>query len=981
MLNFSPGFDTKTWADEYWENHAFEPLDDPEYLPGETGRINWTVHGVNGTSEKPNKERVMRSPSVLIGGHYWNIKYYPRGNPNEGTEQLSIYLECSNQPYEIEKNQDSPTKDEPRNPNEQHRSRSNRNSDTGPASSRDELPEVVDSMAVESDETHVPVESGNPIPSPLWNLAEPNSDSAVPWEVAAQISCVIYNPEEPRVNVSQKSSHRYCSENPDWGWTRFHGPWDEIHKRQRFKRQALLRNDTLSFTAYIRIVHDDTGALWWHPPKDKTEWNSMARIGLKRLVHEKFYSSALIAALSSWLYFTPIRNLISNTQIPDLFTQLGSRPKPMIEALQCLVYEAFDPSQAASSFKASLDEVANIISWYGEDSGASKIDVIATWETLRRILNCEASGVKKVAEAKDLFRDICTLKISGTKLENHLRSDGAGTQEPTTNEPVSTQEATASAFQTKPNGIRHTLYEDPQLNEQYPSILQVELHRQMYCVKTRRWKKLTHHIKIDETVTIHPCQFRDPMHYTLYGMIIHSGALEANDYYSVIRPAGPGTRWIKYAGGKDPKGVTRLTTKQACEAHEGRGQGTEGTAAVAYIVLYVRTDSLSTVLNMSLQSRESPTSGPLDMSSSAVTMAVDHSEKERRVSCLVYSSDIFKGYAGRGILDPWDPPASSHPGLRPIIEHEFEVSTTLADVERYLVETRREAGENTRFRIWLLDTKPRSSVRGSPPFVLALGGGKRLDELVADYGGCRFWLQAISADEAKDMLQPENSTAGPSSNAFSESMEVLEGPTTASNANHLDVSLRGQAPPNSNGESQHVLSGRATQMTSMGGSQTAASSSTPENPMSRDVSSAGQAHESSISEDVSMDESRDGELRGPAAPVSHEVPSLSWVSSTDQPPRAHLERVYILIKVFDSNSQTLCGIGGLFAKREEKIGEVIRRFLSLDAKDKFDVYNEKSLLLHEKDQVNLNGSFEEIDNSLFLDGSVFIVQHRSQAAE
>ena len=938
------------------------------------------MHGVNGTAEKPNKERVMRSPSVLIGGHYWNIKYYPRGNPNEGTEQLSIYIECSNLPYEDAKREGSPAKNEPQNTNEQQGSGSTQPSQTGPASSREELSEVVDSMAVESNEAHVPVENGNLIPSPLWSSTEPGSDAAVPWEVAAQISCVIYNPQEPRVNVSQKSSHRYCNENPDWGWTRFHGPWDEIHKRQRFKRQALLRNDTLSFTAYIRIVHDDTGALWWHPPKDKNEWNTMARIGLKRLVHETSHSSALIAALSSWLYLSPVRNLINDTPIPDLFTQPGCRPKPMIDALQCLVHEAFDPSQAASPFKASLDEVASIIQWYGEDSCGSKTDVIATWETLRRILNCEASGVKKAAEAKDLFRDMWTLKLSGTKLEKDLDSHGARTPEPASAEASSTQEAVLSAFQTRSQGICHSLYQEPPTDEQYPSVLQVELHRQMYCAKTRRWKKLTHHIGIDETVTIHPRQFRVPMHYTLYGMIIHSGALEANDYYSVIRPAGPGTRWIKYAGGKDPKGVTRLTTKQACEAHEGRGQGTEGTAAVAYIVLYVRTDSLSKILMMSPQSRESTTPGSLDFLNSAVNMAVDRSEKERRVTCLVYSSDLFKGYTGRGILDPWDPPTSSEHGLRLIVEHNFKASETLADVEHYLTDIRRKAGESTCFRIWLLDTKPRSSVRGSPRFTLALGAGKRLDELVVAYGGCRFWLQSLSADEAKDMLQSENPPIGPPPNSLSEPMEVLEGLST-SNANRSDEAMRGQAPPNSDGEPPHVSSGSSTQTPSHGGSQTAASSSTPGNPRPLDVSSTSHAHETSTSEDVQMDESREGEPRGSAASPARGGPSLSWVSSTEQPPRAHIERVYILIKIFDCTSQTLCGIGGLFAKREGKIGEVIRQFLSLDAKDKFDVYNERSLLLHEKDRVNLNGSFEGNDNSLFLDGSVFVVQHRSPAAE
>lgn len=978
-------------TDEHWERYTYEPLDDPEYLAGETGRINWTVQGVNGTAEKPNKERVMRSPSVLVGGHYWNIKYYPRGNPNEGTEQLSIYIECSNLPYESETSEDAPAKDEPQGRDEQQRSRSTHHSETSARSSHGELPEAADLMAVEGNEAQVPLENGNLIHPSQPSSTEPNLDASAVWEVAAQISCVIYNPEEPRVNVSQKSSHRYCNENPDWGWTRFHGPWDEIHKRQRLKRQALLRNDTLSFTAYIRIVHDDTGALWWHPPKEKTEWNSMARIGLKRLVHETSHSSALIAALSSWLYLSPIRSLINNTQIPDLLTQPKNRPKPMIEALQRLVHEAFDPVEATSSYKASLDEIANIISWYGEDSYSSKSDVVATWETLRRILSYEASNVTKVAEAEDLFSEIWTLKQFDTNLEKTLDIEKDKTQEATGAEPSSTQEILELAFQTKSQGIDNTVYERRQHDEQYPPVLQVELHRQSYCAHARRWKKLTHHIRIDETVTIRPSQLRTQMHYTLYGMIVHSGALEANDYYSVIRPGGPDTTWIKYAGGKDPKGVTRLTTKQAREIHEGRGQGTEGTAAVAYIVLYVRTDSLSKILRRIHPSQVSLTSGSLDMSGSAAVMAADHAAKGRRVSCLVYSSDIFKDYSGRGILDPWDSPTSSDHCPCPILEHEFEASKTLADVEQYLIDIRKASNDAKRFRLWLLDTKPRSSVRGSPRFALALGAGKRLDELVTNYGGCRFWLQALSTDEAEDMMRLESPPVRPPPTSLSEPMEAVEGPST-SNLSHPDETLPAQAPLSSDGEplQQHgdnVSSEGSTQTPEARDTPNAANASTLGNPGPLDNFATNHAHETSIGEDVPMGESREddpreGEPSDTAAPPAREELSLSWVSCwTEQPPRAHIERVYILIKLFDCTHETLCGIGGLFAKREEKIGEVIRRFLCLDPMDKFDVYNERSLHLYEKDRVNVNGSFEGIDNSLFLDGNIFIVQHRSPATE
>jgi hypothetical protein len=974
------GVCAKILADEHWEKYTYEPLDDPEYIAGETGRITWTVEGVNGTADRPNKERVMRSPSIPIGDYYWNIKYYPRGNPNEGTEQLSVYIECSSTPYEDDKSDGPAAKDESQSADEHHLG-STQQPEPCPGGSHGDLPEAADSMAVEDNGAQIPDETENISHPSQSSSTEPSPDVTMPWEVAAQISCVVYNPAEPRVNVSQKSSHRYCNENPDWGWTRFHGPWDEIHKRQRFKRQALLRNDTLSFTAYIRIVQDETGALWWHPPKDKTEWDSMARIGLKRLVHEKFHLSALIAALSTWLYLSPVQDLISNAQIPDHFTQPKNRIKPMIDALQQLVLELFGSDKATSSYKTPLDEIAKIISWYGEDSHSSKSDVIATWEMLRRILSYEASDVKNVAEASDLFSDIWTLRQVNTEIEKNLHLEGDEPQESTRFEPPSTQEAVELACERSFQGTGN---EPRQPKEQYPSVLQVELHRQSYCPRARRWKKLTHHIRIDETITVHPSQFRAQMHYTLYGMIVHSGALEANDYYSVIRPAGPGTAWIKYAGGKDPKGVTRLTTKQAREAHEGRGQGTEGTAAVAYVVVYIRTDSLSNMLRPVHQSLELNSSGSADIFSLAATMAVDNVEKEKKVSFLVYPSDMFKSYTGRGILDPWDPQSTSDYSSSPILEYELEASKTLADVEQYLIETRQQAGKSNRFRVWQLATKPRSSVRGLPRFALALREGTRLDELVAIYGGCRFWLQAISPDEAADLISSESPPVAMPPTSASEPMEAIEGSST-SNPNRPDAITQEQAGERSGEQSsqQHgdeVLPQSPTHTLDDLGSQNAVNSPGPESSRLVDDAATNQGRESPGGEDVPMSESREGGPRESGAPARGQ-PSLSWISSTEHPPSAHMERVYILIKVFDCISQTLRGAGGLFAKREEKIGEVIRRFLSLDSQEKIDVYNERSLLLCEKDRVNVRGSFEGIDNSLFLDGSVFIVQCRPTATE
>ncbi len=227
----------------------------------------------------------MRSPQALIGGLYWNIKYYPRGN--EGTHNMSVYIECSSSPHDNDSDEDSDidAASEP---------------DSGAQASI--AAPLVNATTDVSSAPQAPNETVEaPRPSqevPVADVDAGGDTDRARWEAAAQIGCVVYNPNETRVHVFRKSSHHFNPQNPDWGWTRFHGPWESIHLRQRNERQALLRNDTLVFSAYIRIVKDETNSLWYHAPKDGPNWESFERIGVKSLATGSSRDNHIIAAIS-----------------------------------------------------------------------------------------------------------------------------------------------------------------------------------------------------------------------------------------------------------------------------------------------------------------------------------------------------------------------------------------------------------------------------------------------------------------------------------------------------------------------------------------------------------------------------------------------------------------------------------------------------------------------------------------------------------
>ena len=914
---------------EHWERKAFEPLDDPEYVPGEGHRISWTVVGVHGTPDKPNKAKFMRSPSVLIDGFYWNIKYYPHGN--DGTEQLSIYIECSPTPYETAEAEAKKADTEEK-----------KAATPAPALSADQgaIP-VIDPEASASDnapappaEEAAPSVSVNAAPSAHADDMEATPTSVKklepeeeePWGIPAQISCVIYNPNEPRVNFSQKGCHRFYNDNPDWGWTRFHGPWDEIHKRQRYQRQALLRNDTLSMTAYIRTFKDDTKALWWHPPKDKAEWDCMTMTGVRSFdCHHQ--STALIAAISSWLHLTPIVDLIRNMHVPDPIWEANLRMRPAYEYLQDILD---GDTGAAFTEERELDllPLLKTLNFYGADVDG-KMDVVMIWETLRRILNFEASGLNTVAECKssgnNMFNDVLVLKQpdpfgndTNPSYQPQLRQIEA--QE---SEAHSVQETIdlASHYKEKAFRMWRSFAGEEQNLVQNPAVLQIELHRQRFLKEARKWKKLTHRVELNETVVFNSYE------YTLYGMIVHSGDLESKDYYSVIRPEGPGTRWLKYAGDNSHRKVEILTTKKAIYAHEGVGMSADGTAAVAYIALYVRTDRLSSVLCTPFKSKSLPqvvvekSSGTITAGDGGLSDSKDNEEEmQEDMPVYVYGSELFNEHTGRGLCDPW---VEQNRGNW-VKEFKFPPKTTISEIKKTLID--KAPGH---VRLWPMFTMV-SGANAYPSLNFGNNAENSLEEIASQTGGCRFWMFSGGPDST-------GATASPPAQPASEEQHARVAAEAAQRAALL-AAIRAEAAVD-----RIIATGDDTEMAEAANTL---------------------------------------QQEGLAATITHDRQSLqqsSGMLSSESSNTTPTRTTYFLVKLFDTESQSLRGMGSHVVKSEAKISEEVKKLLKVDSHESWDLWIEQGLHIRPKDQIKSNATFEGIFGG--ANGNIIIAQRHLTSAQ
>ena len=848
----------------------------------------------------------MKSPSVLIGGYYWGIKVFPRGN--DGSPLMSVYIECS--PYPNDDQAAEPSKDG--------------QADQDPKTALPEpLPKDTPRDAAYSGDTPTAPESAvRPVREQgKGKQIADEAPEGVPkpnlkWEVPAQILCVAYNPDEPRVNAFERGDHRFHHKTTDWGWRRFCGPWKVLHLRAPNQRQALLRNDTLSFTAYVRTVEDTTGALFWHAPSGEPAWDHHERLGLNRLISKDVGSSAAVSALSTWLHLYPFSDSLKSLQEAQ---EKDRRDRPLFDDLEFYRKELMSTSQDAEhdiDFQHSVE----YIDWY--DAVQCEADVIAFWDILRRALSSEASGVKPMSKAKDFFKDILMLKQPDAGKQAYAASDHADGSLKNF-EPCSVQEAVnlAMAYEGKEDRVWKTFDGLNQSLTEPPSVLQVELHRQKYDVKARKWEKSSHRIGLDANVSLASSSLNSRYEYSLFGIVVHSGSLESKDYYSIVRPDGPGTRWIKYAGDKADRGVECLTTKQAIEAHEGGGDA-ESTSAVAYIATYVRSDLVAKVgkrpecetavadaVSTEPQKKGDGASEPMDEDDGGVPIPLH-----------VYQSEIFEGHNDLGVFD-WSKQTDEDPR---VLKLEINDNSSISVLVDTVVNARRERSpdKQEKYGVWFLNTfmnNPAMENVLRAPDVLPMDAFTA-DELLRSTNVCydvvRVWLHVFpAATEEQD--QHTTDTIRKSTNASAsdgDEMMQIEGDEGVNTAS------RAPAPPSNHPEPSSV--DEATTQPLM------------EEPTI--------THPATVRDgDTPMEGNAEAETEDVATPPPPPPTKPKWNPSLDMDFLKNDDNIYVFLKAFDPSGPSFQGVKAFFVKQNMVVGDELRSVLSLPKDQAIDVWEEK----------------------------------------
>lgn len=535
------------------EKEVFTDLNDPDLRPSKKIRLSWVVKGVRGTKERPNRARIMTSPAVQVDGKYWNIKFFPRGNKSRNSlaafvrcspiepESSEIELEGSFKCYEGHPDTDlseaqpildlnlAPSKNKEEEPSLKEKPPPD---DSAEEVAKQNPPREADEDEEDGDDDDendsISGDEDDRIQIPVKKVI------AEDFRVSAQLGLVIYNPDEPRTCYTSSISHQFYPLSDEWGRDPIVSQYEEIHRRKRGQRQALLRNDTLAIDAYIRIYDDPTQALFWDFAGE-AQWDSKRLAGYFPMGTRLLYHSPATAGITAYALLAPFRKAIQQVDAGAWRKDSSMRPRPLIAHLQLMLFQMRHMNK--EELYVHLDSVIHEIT----RSGESFDNVNMFWETFRRSIEIEAEADANLAPS---LRQIFGTRESSQKFPllpvknvNNL------------------QDSITQAF------------EKAKIKEALPDFLPLTLQRQSFDAEKRQWRLHNDRVRISEEIDLSPFSTDNDAKFVLYGFIVHDGDRTSGKFFSVLRPTGPGGKWLVFSDGSGNK-VFSYTKKRITE-YEG----------------------------------------------------------------------------------------------------------------------------------------------------------------------------------------------------------------------------------------------------------------------------------------------------------------------------------------------------------------------------------------------------------------------------
>lgn len=388
--------------------------------------------------------------------------------------------------------------------------------------------------------------------------AEPEKDGPS-WACCAQFGIAMWNPDVPSVMASSVAQHRFEAEESDWGFSQFREV-RRLFMKQANSDHALIEDNKVTISVYVRIVKDPTGVLW-HSFRN---YNSKKETGYSGMKNQG--ATCYLNSLLQSLYFTnAFRHAVMGIPTDDepdkvpaalqrVFCQLntsdGVDTKKLTKSFGWDSGDAFTQHDVQELNRVLMDNLEGKMKGTAVDGLLSKIFVGQMKSYIKCVnVDFESSriedywdvqlNVKGMKNLEDSFKDY--VQVETLDGENQYMATGHGLQD-------------------AKKGVVFT---------SFPPVLHLQLKRYDFDFMREMMVKINDRYEFPTEIDLAPyldesIKPEESCEYALHGVLVHCGDLNIGHYYALIKPKKDG-HWYKF----DDERVTQATMKEVLEDNFG----------------------------------------------------------------------------------------------------------------------------------------------------------------------------------------------------------------------------------------------------------------------------------------------------------------------------------------------------------------------------------------------------------------------------
>lgn len=444
--------------------------------------------------------------------------------------------------------------------------------------------------------------SGNGVESVSLYLEHGFNDENKPpegWYACVQFALVLWNPREPTNYASHMATHRFTMDEGDWGFTRF------VELRRSFSvvdgnQRPMIEDGCANITAYMRVYKDPTGVLW-HNFINYDSKKETGYVGLKNQGATCYLNSLLQSLYFSTEFRRAVYQIPTEEEEPTnsalalqrLFYQLQTSPDAVgtNELTRSFgwetkhIFEQQDVQELNRKLMESLEEKMK-----GTEAEHALANMfVGKTKTYVSCINVNYES-SRVEDFWDIQLNVRNFKNLDESFNDYIA--------PEVLEGENKYFAEGHGLQDAKKGV---------IFESFPEILHLHLKRFEYDINRDCMMKVNDRYEFPLEFDAAPYLSEDAdkaesYKYSLHGVLVHSGELNAGHYYAYLKPEKDGD-WYKF----DDDRVTRATPKEVLEENYGgeythpNGNKNPRTASIkrsmsAYMLVYLRQSRLDKIL-------------------------------------------------------------------------------------------------------------------------------------------------------------------------------------------------------------------------------------------------------------------------------------------------------------------------------------------------------------------------------------------------